>query len=268
MNTARSVDCSKNSAVLYLAFELGEKAWKLGFTTGLARKPRERDVPSRDRAGLEREIAAAKERFDLPADAQVVCCYEAGRDGFWLHRFLLASGWQNVIVDPSSIQVDRRQRRRKTDRLDVRKLLKMLVRYHAGEADVWSVVRVPTVEEEDARQLHRELDTLRAEQTSHINRIKGLLASVGLTLDTVNRSFLTYLKHARQWDGASLPTGLQERLQREFARMQLLNGQIRRLGEGACAVGAYQGGRRGRAADAETAGAEGDRHQQRVALRA
>jgi len=228
MATAQTVDCTKNSAVLYLAFELSEKTWKLGFTTALARKPRERDMPSRDRVRLEEEIAAAKERFELPADAPVFCCYEAGRDGFWLHRFLLASGWENVIVDPSSIQVDRRQRRRKTDRLDVRKLLKMLIRHHTGEKDVWSIVRAPTVEEEDARQLHRELDTLRAEQTGHINRIKGLLASQGVMME-VTRAFLVRLKHARLWDGTSLPTGLQNRLRREFARMQLLNGQIRAL---------------------------------------
>jgi transposase len=213
---------------LYLAFELGEKKWKLGFTTGLGQRPRERDILARDRAGLEVEIASAKERFGLPADARVVCCYEAGRDGFWLHRYLLDRGAENVIVESSSIHVDRRQRRAKTDRLDVLKLLKMLIRSHLGEDDVWSVVRAPSPEEEDSRQLHREMETLKKEQTMHGNRIKGLLAAQGVVMD-VDRNFPKRLKAVRLWDGSPLPADLRDRLLREFARMQMANRQIRQL---------------------------------------
>ena len=135
---------------------------------------------------------------------------------------------ENEVVDSSSIEVDRRQRRAKTDRLDVKKLLKMLVRYHQGERDVWRVVRVPSVAEEDARQLHRELGTLQHEKTSHSNRIKGLLSSCGATV-VVDRRLPKRLKELRLWDGSPLPADLHARLLREFGRMQAVNRQIRSL---------------------------------------
>jgi transposase len=208
-----------------MALELGEATWKLGFTTGLGQKPRRRDIPARDTEVLWCEIQAAKERFGLAAEAPVVSCYEAGREGFWLHRWLVSKGVGNEVVDSSSIQVPRRKRRAKTDRLDVEKLLKMLVRWTQGERDVWGVVRVPTVEEEDGRQLHRELEELRQEQTGHSNRIGGLLASQGLAI-SVNRHFPKALKEARLWDGRPLPADLHQRLLREFERMQKVNRQI------------------------------------------
>jgi transposase len=228
MTAVRTNDCTTPAAVLYMAFELGEGKWKLGFTTGLGQKAREREVVARAMVCVEQEIAAAKERFGLPADTTVVACYEAGRDGFWLHRCLLSRGVQNAIVDSSSIRVDRRQRRAKTDRLDLRELLKMLVRWHLGERDVWRVVHVPTAAEEDARQLQRELETLRAEQTGHTNRIKGLLVTCGVTL-TVDRHFPRRLKELRLWDGSALPRDLHHRLLREFERMQVVNRQVREL---------------------------------------
>jgi transposase len=158
----------------------------------------------------------------------VVSCYEAGRDGFWLHRCMGAMGVRNEVVDSSGIEIDRRRRRAKTDRLDVKKLLKMLVRYTCGERDVWRTVRVPSVEVEDARQLHRELETLRQEQTGHSNRIQGLLAGCGMTI-VVDRYFPKRLKETRQWDGSPLPADLRARLLREFERMQVVNRQVREL---------------------------------------
>ena len=134
---------------LYLAFELGSHEWKLGFTTEPGAQPRVRTMPARDLARLTREIADAQQWFGLKATTPVRSCYEAGRDGFWLHRYVTSLGIANVVVDSSSIEVNRRLRRAKSDALDVRKLLGMLLRYHAGERAVWSVVRVPTVEEED-----------------------------------------------------------------------------------------------------------------------
>ncbi len=208
--------------------ELGDAQWKLAISTGLGQSPRRRDIPARATAVLWQEIQAAKRRFALPADAPVVSCYEAGRDGFWLHRWLVSMGVKNEIVDSSSILVDRRKRRPKTDRLDAEKLLKMLVRWTLGEKDVWRVTRVPSVAEEDARQLHRELETLRREQTSHRNRIRGLLVSQGLTI-TVSRHFPKVLKAMRLWDGAPLPDDLRQRLLREFERLQGVNRQIREL---------------------------------------
>ena len=155
--TTTGSDNARPTPTVYLAFELGNRDWKLGFTTGFGQPPRERTIAARDLSALAIELTQAKRRFALPADAPVLSCYEAGRDGFWLHRYLTSIGIENAVVDSSSIEVKRRLRRAKSDGLDVRKLLGMLLRYHAGERDVWSVVRVPTVEEEDRRQLHREL---------------------------------------------------------------------------------------------------------------
>jgi transposase len=161
---------------LFLAFEPGVNTWKLAITTGAAQRPRERSVPAGDVQAVQEELGRAKRRFGLPEDARVVSCYEAGRDGFWLHRCLVAQRVENVVVESSSIEVKRRNRWAKTERLDVHKLLTMLLRDAAGETKVWSVVRVPSVEEEDRRQLHRELLTAKRDRTRVINRIKGLLA--------------------------------------------------------------------------------------------
>jgi transposase len=157
---------------LHLAFELGWSQWKLAFTIGHGQPARLRTVAARDLARLVQEVAKAKRRFDLPDDAEVVSCYEAGRDGFWLHRWLTSQSIRNVIVDSASIEVNRRQRRAKSDRLDAAKLVTMLLRYHAGEAKVWSVVRVPEPADEDRRQLHREIIAIQDERTQHVNRIK------------------------------------------------------------------------------------------------
>jgi len=134
----------ETSEVLYVAFELGVDEWKLGFTKDLGTTPRVRVMPARELGRLVREIGEAKKWFGVRATARVRSCYEAGRDGFWLHRYLTAEGIDNRVVDSSSIEVNRRLRRAKSDRLDARKLLGMLIRYHAGEHKVWSVVRVPT----------------------------------------------------------------------------------------------------------------------------
>ncbi len=214
--------------VLYLSLELGWDSWKLAFTAGPGPASRRRDLTARDLAQLSAEIAEAKRRLRLPADCPVVSCYEAGRDGFWLHRWLLSQGIQNVVVDSSSIEVNRRQRRAKSDSLDAAKLLSMLLRYAGGEVGLWSVVQVPTVEQEDARQLHRELLSLQEEATQHTNRIKGLLATCGLSIQ-IDRHFPKQLKQLRQWDGSPLPEALHQRLLREFERLQVANRQARQL---------------------------------------
>src|SRR5215472_17865006 len=212
-------------STLFLAFELGKNTWKLGFTIGVAQQPRERTLPAGALETLQQEIARAKQRFGLPEDARVVSCYEAGRDGFWLHRYLVAQGVQNHVIDSASIEVNRRQRRAKTDRLDVRKLLTMLLRHSAGEKKVWSVVRVPSVDEEDRRQLHRELPTAKQDRTRVINRIKGLLAGCGIRLG-LQGDVETQLEEVRQWDGAPLPAALRARLKREWQKVQHLTEQI------------------------------------------
>lgn len=126
--------------VLYMALELSGGTWKVLFGTPDGRR-RERNAPARDLERLLAEIAAAKKRLGLPAEARVASCYEAGRDGFWLHRALEAHGVESLVVDSASIEVSRRRRRAKTDRLDVRKLMALLVRHLAGERRMWSVLR-------------------------------------------------------------------------------------------------------------------------------
>jgi transposase len=214
--------------VLYVAFELGVNEWKIGFTKDLETKPRVRAVPARDLKQLTREIAAAKEGFALPATAPVRSCYEAGRDGFWLHRHLVAEGIDNRVVDSASIEVTRCKRRAKSDGLDARTLLTMLLRSCAGEKKVWSVVRVPTVEEEDRRQLHRELRTLQQERTRAVNRMQGLLASQGLRFPK-GRDVRTQLDAMRLWDGTPLPSGLRARLQRDWEHAEFLHAKILEL---------------------------------------
>ena len=213
---------------LFMAFELSENAWKLGFTTGPGQNPRERAVAARDQGRLLQEIAQAKRRFGLPESAPVVSCYEAGREGFWLHRFLQAQGIINHVVDSSSIEVNRRKRRAKSDALDVRMLLSMLMRYEYGERRVWRVVRVPSVEAEDQRHLHRALETLKQERASTTTRIKGLLSSQGIRLTSLSK-FAEQLEALRLWDGSAIPSGLRRRLLRVYAHHEFLSQQIAEL---------------------------------------
>ena len=219
----------KAAGVLYLAFELGWNEWKLAFATGPADNPRLRALGGRKTDVLLQEIANAKKRFGLPDDAPVQSCYEAGRDGFWLHRYLECHGIVNQVVDSSSIEVKRRGRRAKTDRLDAGKLVSMLIRWHQGERQVWSVVQVPSVTDEDRRQLHRDLLELKAQRTQHTNRIKGLLAGCGLAPSTIDAQFPDLLAKLRLWDGQVVPAELHQRLLREHERWQLVDRQIKDL---------------------------------------
>lgn len=230
METAatRIEDHTTTAPVLYAAFELSNKKWKLGFTVGMGQKPRERVVPARDLSMVLEEIRAAKRRFKLPETTRMVSCYEAGRDGFWLHRALVAAGVENQVVDSSSIEVKRRARRAKTDRLDLGKLVSMLIRYHSGETKVWSVVCVPDAEEEDRRQLHRELADLKAERAREINRIKGLLASQGVGFEKRGQAKID-LDGVRLWDGSCLPEGVRGRIRRAQERIEFLSRQIQEL---------------------------------------
>ena len=153
-------------------------------------------------------------------------CYEAGRDGFWLHRWLVAQGIDNIVVDSSSIEVNRRARRAKTDRLDGDKLLSMLIRYHAEEPRVWSVVRVLTPQQEDARRAHRELGRLGHERTAHINRIRALLV-----LNNRRVKYVGGRLWQRWWVGHAdeLPPGVRAEIDRESERLSLVRAQIRTL---------------------------------------
>jgi transposase len=214
---------------LYLAFELGWTSWGLAFSTAPAQPARRVTIPARDLDSLRREVDRARRRFGLPDGAPVRSCYEAGRDGFWLHRYLASCGVGNLVVDSSSIEVNRRARRAKSDAIDVAKLLSMLMRYHDGERDVWSVVNVPAPEDEDRRQPHRDRDQLVRERTEHVNRIKGLLATLGLAIEVDGR-LLERVDALRQWDGAPVPAELRGRIARELERWRLVDGQLGELG--------------------------------------
>ena len=231
--TVQSTLQSSISQQLYLAFELSQKQWKLGFTVGMGQRPRIRTIQARDLQALQWEVQEAHHRFRLPDTVTTMSCYEAGRDGFWLHRYLHAQGIANLVVDSASIEVSRRSKRAKTDKLDVDKLLEMLIRYHSGERKLWRVVHVPSLEVEDQRQLHRELATLKAERTQHINRIKGLLIGQGVSIP-VATDLLERLDSVHLWDGSALPDGLHTCLEREYQRIQLVNQHIQQLEKQIC----------------------------------
>jgi transposase len=221
-------DATRLPSTLYLAFELGNTEWQLGMTPRVDRPPLVRTMPARHLKTLEAEITRAKRHFRLPACTPVQSCYEAGRDGFWLHRYLVSRGIANCIVDSASIEVNRRRRRTKTDRLDVGKLLMMLMRAAGGERKVWSVVNVPTPDAEDHRQVHRELLFARRDRGRHTNRIKGLLASQGVPLARI-QDLPAHLVCARLWDGTPLPPLLCARLTREWEAILGYTGRIRLL---------------------------------------
>jgi transposase len=214
-----------NNPTLFVAFELGWKTWKIASSVGLGQKPRISTIRAGDQKAVIKEISNGLERFGLSPDARVVSCYEAGRDGFWIHRFLIHLGIESIIVDSASIEVSRRSRRRKTDRLDAIKLVSMLVRWDLGEKP-WCVVHVPSVEGEDSRQLHRELKTLKKDATRHNNRIKGLLANHGIRINTIPKDLKPWLEEQRLWDGSALPHGVGVRILLEFDRLRFIRSQI------------------------------------------
>jgi transposase len=210
---------------LYVSLELSDKQWKL--TLGNAARSASRyTVAAGDTAAVLQRIGQIKQRCGLPAHAPVHSCYEAGRDGWWLHRWLVAQGIDNIVVDSSSIEVNRRARRAKSDRLDGDKLLQMLMRYYGGERRVWSVLREPSARQEDERRLHRELERLAKERTAHTNRIRALLVLHNLRPAKVA---------GREWDSwcaahaNEVPAALREEIQRESERLVLVQRQIKQL---------------------------------------
>lgn len=218
---------SVNEPTLHVAFELGKKEWKLALTSGFGVEPWLRTLASGDLRAVERVLRDGRRRLGLPAGAPVVSCYEAGRDGFWIHRALTQLGLANRVVDSASIEVNRRARRAKTDRLDALKLVRMLVRVCAGEGRVWSEVRVPTMAEEAARHVSRERTALTQERTRVVNQMRGWLATWGCRLPSHRRR--SWWTTVQDWAGAVLPAAVQARLARAAARLQVLEDQIAAL---------------------------------------
>lgn len=228
MSSVATREKSPQAQVLYVSLELGERKWKIACTPAAGQAPRLRQLDARDLAQLWVEIEKAKARFDVADDAPVYTCYEAGRDGFWLHRALSVRGIHNTVVESASIEVDRRARRMKTDSLDAAKLVTMLIRHHGDEKRVWRTVRVPTQAEEDQRQLHRELAVLKRDRTALVCRVKGLLALHGVS-GGPRAMVPEQIGALRIWNGEPLPKGLAERLKRECTRVDVIDKHIRVL---------------------------------------
>ena len=209
---------SVNAGRLYLGIELSRKNWKLGFSDGKAARARIVTIEAGDWGAFRREIETARQRFGQTASAAVVSCYEAGREGFWVHRALEQMGIGNSVVDAASIDVKRRKRA-KTDRKDAEQLVRQLIRYWRGEGDVWSVVRVPTAETEDARHLHRDMAVLKRERQQHRMRIQSLLFTQGLD-ERVTPKLMKQLDSLRCWNGEPLPEAMKERIRREYRRLE------------------------------------------------
>lgn len=218
-------DSIKNDR-LYTALELSNSKWKIAFSNGF--KIRQKTIGARNLEQFKEEIEKAKRHFGMDEDVPIYCCYEAGRDGFWIHHFLLSLGIRNLVVDSSSIEVSRRYRRAKTDRIDASKLLTMLIRYINGESKLWSVLHVPEVEQEDDRRLNREIKRLQKERTGHTNRIKSLLALHGIVM-SIRKTFLENIDKVVLWNGQALPSRVKEEMIREYHRYELVEQQLKEL---------------------------------------
>jgi transposase len=217
---------STASAALYVAIELSTKDWLLTMATA-PNAPRQRGrIRPGDRAALEEVLATAKRRAGLLPTAPVRSCYEAGRDGFWPHRWVTLLGVANVVVDSSSIEVPRRARRAKTDRLDGDKLLRLLLRYWGGERDCWHTVHVPSPAVEAARHASRALTTLQQERTRYRNRIHGVLATQGVRL-RIDAALPARLAAARDWQDALLAPALQARVLETWRLLQVVETERR-----------------------------------------
>jgi len=212
------VDC-------FIAIELSKSGWVVGFQTPLSDKTSRYQVKAGDANGLLELIERVRTRVarQLSRPIEMMSCYEAGYDGFWLHRVLEAHGIHNHVLDPGSLQVNRRARQPKTDRIDADRMVRALIRHLRGEPEACSVVRVPSIELEDAKRLHRERRRLIAERVQHVNRIKGLCATQGIyDYSPLRKDRLTRLDDLHTGDGRVLPPQLKAEIVRELKRLVAL----------------------------------------------
>ena len=212
---------------IYVACELGNTTWKLAATTSRGDRLRRYTIEAGDVVALFEKLERAREQWGVAAGTPVVSCYEAGRDGFWLHRCLTAHGVRNVVVDASSIERDRRAKHVKTDRVDAERLLALLRDWAEGRKRL-RTVRVPSEAEEDARQAARELGTVKGVRTAVRNRITSLLVAQGVRVRVTATPPLDPTT-LRTWEGAPLPAGLCGRLTREIAELAALTRRIAAL---------------------------------------
>jgi len=224
----------EDNGTIFVAIELSQRSWLMTMHSPDRDRMSRHKFAGGDHAGLLALIDHVRARCEraLGSAPSVVSCYEAGYDGFWLHRRLMAAGIANLVFDPASIAVEQRGRRAKTDRIDGELLLRTLMAHCRGEPRVVRIVRVPEVEQEDVRRASRERGRLITEQTAHINRIKALLRLVGLaTGNPRRRNWLRFLEQQRDWQGRPLPPQLAAEIRREHARLMLVRDQLEALAQ-------------------------------------
>ncbi|EJL54191.1 transposase [Rhizobium sp. CF122] len=220
-----------NLGAIFVSLELSRSTWLItSLSPGNGERMSKHSLRAGDVAGLFgllsklRERCRAKTRNDYP----IVTIQEAGLDGFWIHRVLEKAGIESHVVDAASIATSRRHRRVKTDRIDGEALLRVLMAYKRGEPRVCSMARAPSPDEEDRRRIGRERKALTAERVAHVNRIKGLLFSQGITnYEPMNTDRRQQLEDLQTGDGRALPTHMRAQIGRELDRLELLLEQIR-----------------------------------------
>jgi len=225
--SAAAVD--EKFATIYVAIELSKKSWLVGIQGPRSKKISQHKLAPADAAGLVTLVDRQRQGYErrLGHEVKVLSCYEAGYEGFWLHRFLKANGISNHVLDPASLPVKRRARRVKTDRLDVISLLRALIGFVSGDAEACSLVRVPSVEQEDDKRLHRERKRLVNERTAHINRVKGLLACHGIyQFQPQRRDARDRLADLVTGDGRRLSEHVMGEIERELIRLELVAEQL------------------------------------------
>jgi transposase len=221
-----------HSGTIFVAIELSQKSWLVTLHSPDRGRISRHTLEGGDHAGLLALIEKVRSRAEqqLGGSLRVASCYEAGYDGFWLHRLLLAAGVMNFVFDAASIPVEQRGRRAKTDRIDGELLLRTLMAHLRGEPRVVRIVQVPTVEQEDARRASRERERLIKEQTAHTNRIKALLRLQGMAVGYPRRrDWLNWLAKQRDWQGQPVSPHLLAEVTREHARLMLVREQLAAL---------------------------------------
>ena len=228
---SRSLVALAQDSTIIAVVELSQSSWLVGgVLPGIERQPRKKLEPS-----PERLLAVLHRWRDEAIRAgcnitRIALAFEAGRDGFWLARWLAARGVEAHVIHPSSVAVSREHRRAKTDRLDTELLKRGFLGWLRGERGHCSMVRVPTLAEEDAKRPNRERECLVKERTRLVNRMKGALARLGI------RNFRPTLRNAAEHlaglytpEGSPLPPNVAAELERDIARLGLVIGQIQQL---------------------------------------
>ena len=220
-----------NLGAIFVSLELSRSTWLVtSLSPGGGGKMSKHSVPAGDVSALLHRFSELRQKAlsRIGKSFSVIVIQEAGLDGFWIHRALLNEGIESHVVDPASIATSRRRRRAKTDRIDGEALLRALLAHKRGEPRVCAMVKAPTAEEEDHRRLCRERKVLTKERVLHVNRIKGLLFSQGITeYEPLRRDRRQRLLELRTGDGRLLPPHLKAQISRELDRLELLLEQIK-----------------------------------------